>query len=479
MKHIKSLFSLAFTILFFCSFSEIDPDSSIPQGQINEENQLSITDTTNKPTEDYNDFIYTPQRSVFNVPVEISVDALQKSLNENLKGLVYEDNVIEDDSLKIKIWKTGDFTIAFSNDTLTTEIPIKLWAMKRFGIAGFTYTDREIEAAISIKLQSRLQISKSWGIISNTKLVNYKWDRKPTTKLAGIDIPLTYIIDHALDSNKRKLELLIDESIKSKISTREYAVQLWKQIQDPIPVEADSYKAWINLRPTNILMKPLKGEGNLVKTGFGVQCDVEVTVGDQPLKRSYTSTLPECKLNNSMQPGWELNLLANVPYSVIDSLAMDNLRGQALGEGRHTIFVDKVHTYGSGNFLAIELLVHGFVNGNIYLTGIPYYDKDKVSIRLRDVAYSFKTKNLLHKTINIVVKPILKNMLEKKFEMPMQDNFYLIEQMGTSELLNNKWAENVFTSGNITKVDGGDIYITKTGIQAALSIEGQLIVNFK
>ena len=113
------------------------------------------------------------------------------------------------------------------------------------------------------------------------------------------------------------------------------------------------------------------------------------------------------------------------------------------------------------------------------MTGVPYYDQKDVAIKLKDVSYSLKTRNILHRAINLVIKPILKNKIEKKFELGMKDNFYLIEQMGQAEILNSQWAENVYTTGKITNVEGGDIYITKTGVQAALRIDGILNVLYK
>lgn len=459
--------------------AETKQDSINILNKVDEKQSYSIDkDSTNKPDESYSDFTYTPPVSRFNVPIEIDINSIQKTLNTSLNGLIYEDNVIEDDSLKLKVWKNGDFKVQFEGDSLTAEIPIKIWALKRFGIAGLTYTDREVGASITVTLSSKLQISKSWGIISKSKVVNYKWDKKPTTKVAGFDIPITYIVDKVIKDNKRNLEQMVDNSIKTSVPTQTYANDLWAQIQQPIPVAVDSYQAFIRLRPTNILMMPIRGDKGKINTGFSIECQVDITVGAIPAKNGITP-LPQCRLNSKMEPGWNLNLLANIPYSTIDSLAIQNLRGEAFGEGKYTIFVDMVKTYGSDNKLAIGLTVHGFINGNIYLTGVPYYDKEAIAIRLKDVTYNLKTKNILHKAINLVIKPILKNKIEKKFELEMKDNFYLIEQMGQSEILNSQWADNIYTTGKITNVEGGDIYITKTGIQAALKIDGILNVHYK
>ncbi len=467
--------------LLFCNAvaAETKQDSINIINQVDQNQSYVIgTDTTNKPEESYSDFTYTPPISKFNVPLEIDVQSVQSTINKSFNGLIYEDRVIEDDSLKLRVWKNGDFKIKFDADSLTAEIPIKIWAVKRFSIAGLTYTDREVEAQITVTLSSKVQISKSWGILSKSKVVNYKWNRKPTTRVAGIEIPITYIVDKVIRDNKRNLEQMVDNGIKNGVPTQTYANDLWAQIQQPIPVAVDSYQAYIRLRPTNILMMPIRGEKGIIKTGFGIECQVDITVGSIPTKNGITP-LPQCRLNSRMEPGWNLNLLANIPYSTIDSLAIQNLRGEAFGEGKHTIYVDKVNTYGSDDKLAIGLTVHGFINGNIYLTGVPYYDKKDVAIKLNDVSYSLKTRNILHRAINLVIKPILKNKIEKKFELEMKDNFYLIEQMGQAEILNSQWAENVYTTGKITNVEGGDIYITKTGVQAALRIDGILNVLYK
>ena len=471
--------------LLFCLFCFSTIYAETKQDSIRIINQVDVnqsyvidTDTANKPEENYSDFTYTPPISRFNIPVEIDLQSVQLNINKTLSGLIYEDKIIEDDSLKLKVWKNGDFKINFEGDSLTAEIPIKIWAVKRFGIAGFTYTDREVDAQITVTLSSKLQISKSWGIISKSKVVNYKWNRKPTTRVAGFEIPITYIVDKVISDNKRNLELMVDNGIKNGVPTQNYAKDLWAQIQQPIPVAVDSYQAYIRLRPTNILMVPIRGEQGKIKTGFGIECQVDITVGSIPT-RNGDMPLPQCRLNSRMEPGWNLNLLANIPYTTIDTLAMQNLKGEAFGDGKHTIYVDNVKTYGSDDKLAIGLTVHGFINGNIYLTGVPYYDQKDVAIKLKDVSYSLKTRNILHRAINLVIKPILKNKIEKKFELGMKDNFYLIEQMGQAEILNSQWAENVYTTGKITNVEGGDIYITKTGVQAALRIDGILNVLYK
>ncbi len=435
-------------------------------------------DSAGKPQESYKEFNYTPLLSKINVPIEVDVNAVQNTVNNTLKGLLFEDNNIEDDSLKLKVWKNGEFGIQFDGEIITVEVPLKLWIQKRIGIMGLTYRDQEIEAGITVKVRSRLQISKSWGLISKSEVVNYQWTQKPTAKIVGLNVPITYIVDNILKNNKETLENMVDKSIMSSIPTQDYVRELWETLQQPIPISTDDYKAWIVIKPNSILMKPINGNNGKITTGVNVECKIDVIVGNSPRNIKIVS-LPECRLNPRIEPGFELNILANIPYSIIDSVAMANVGNQPFGEGKHVVYVDQVKTYGQNDNLVIGLDMHGFVNGNIYLTGVPYLDKEEGTIRLKNIAYKFKTKNLLHSAINFVIKPILKNKIEKLFEIPMKENFYLIEQMANSSLMNTELAENVYTKGEVTKVEGGEIFISEAGVQAQLNIKGAFHVLYK
>jgi hypothetical protein len=50
--------------------------------------------------------VYKNKTSFIAMPVEITIQDIQKQLNKSLKGLIFEDDNIEDDNVKMKIWKT-------------------------------------------------------------------------------------------------------------------------------------------------------------------------------------------------------------------------------------------------------------------------------------------------------------------------------------------------------------------------------------
>lgn len=474
----KYLFSILLVLIASVTEAKNDNDSASIIKKIDKQESYTLEEEPgDKPEAKYLDYTYSPQISHFNVPLDIEVKAIQNAVNTAITDLIYEDNNIEDDSLMVKVRKDGSFLISFDNNQLTATVPLKIWAKKRFGIMGLSYTDREVNARIKVLIKSKLQIGKNWNILSKSEISNYEWVEQPTTSVAGVNVPITFIVDKVLSKNKKKLESALDNAIATNIPTKSYANDLWTEVQQSIPVQADSYKAWIRIQPSSILLKPLTGNNNIISTGFKIDCKVNVDL-NKPSQNKVLS-LPECKLTSALTPGFDLNLLANIPYSIVDSVAYASLKGEPFGEGRHTIYVDTVNTYGQNDSIVIGLKIHGFVNGKIYLIGKPYFDQQNNSLRLREVSYKLKTKNILHKAINLIIKPILKNKIEKKLEVPLQENFYLIQQMANSKVMNSQWTTNVFTKGQITSIKGRKIYISPAGVQVDLSIVGELNVMYK
>jgi hypothetical protein len=66
-----------------------------------------------KPLPDYTstDIVYEKQISFINMPVEVTMMDIQNQTNKYLNGLIYEDAVLDDDNLMMKVWKQAPITI--------------------------------------------------------------------------------------------------------------------------------------------------------------------------------------------------------------------------------------------------------------------------------------------------------------------------------------------------------------------------------
>lgn len=434
-------------------------------------------ESENKPEESYEDFLYKPAESTIVMPMNITVSRLEKELNKSLNGTIYEDNKIEDDSLKLKIVKYGNITLNFDGTLLTAEIPLKIFATYRLGL-GITYTDRDLQGALKIKLQSSLYMTKAWGVNSKTTILGYTWIERPTLKVANFNVPITTIVESQLNKQKGRIAQMVDKAAKDQLPIKSYAQEFWTKVQDPFPINVDSMTAWVRYEPTAISMAPIIGKNGVITSALGMKCKLEMAVNTKPNVTKNT-TLPQLQLTTNMKNGFTLNILADIPYSTLASIAQEKFKDMTFGEGKHSIKVEGVQLYGAGSELGIALNTSGFVNGNIYLTGTPYFDDSKKIIRIKDVTYKLKTKNILTKSINLILKPILKKKIEKEVEVDLRDQLQLAQQMSESSLLNSTWATDVTTTGKITDINGTDLFITSAGIQANAIVTGTVNLTVK
>jgi hypothetical protein len=62
------------------------------------------------------------------MPVEITLKEIQQQLNKNLKGLIYNDSIIKDDNIELKVWKSNEIVLEEKNGFIISKIPLKIWA---------------------------------------------------------------------------------------------------------------------------------------------------------------------------------------------------------------------------------------------------------------------------------------------------------------------------------------------------------------
>lgn len=476
-KLFGTLILLNLSVPFCLAQNELD-EEMIPIDSIE---QLSVAERLdsmieNRPEEEYEEIVYTPKTSILHIPLDINISFLEKKLNETFSGVIYEDKVIEDDSLMVKAEKAKNFKIHYENNILEYEVPIKFWVKKRFDL-GITYTDKEIEGAIDLKFKTSINLSKEWNIISKTEIVEYSWIKKPVLKVGFVDVRITFIVDKIIKDNKSKIQTTIDKALNEQVPLRTYAQNLWNLVQDPIDISTGGYNAWIKTTPIQIYTTPIVGYQGKINTTFGVKCLMDVYLGNTPTLVKKESVLPPLSIYSKTDEQFSMNILADVPFSMLDSMAKSIMVGQTFGEGKKSVVVDSVEIFGQNDKLIVGLGVIGFINGLVYLECTPYYDRQTTSIRVRDVDYKIKTKNILAKIVNLFYKKGMKRRLEEGLVFSLKEEYHLVKDMSRSELFNMEIVPNVKLNGFISDLNVDKIFITKMGLKVSMDLYGKLKIS--
>ena len=428
--------------------------------------------------EEYVYFDRKPEDSRISANIEISTQRLEKEINTALENVIYEDNNIEDDSLKIKITRYSNIKTEVRGNTLIAEVPLKINATSRIALGFGMSTDREIEGIITIKLASVVNINSDWSITSKTFITDYSWIEKPSVKIGGMSIHITPIVENVLDNQKSFIEKTIDKSIKSQLKIKDYLSAFWNELQEPIKIDVDSSTCWMRFMPHTISLNDLNGKDGIVST------TVEITSGLQAdfygsIKQENKASMPRCKVNGVGNDGFDIVMLVNLPYSSLNNVAKRYLAGMEFGEGRKKITVENVELDAAGEEIGIHLEAYGFVKGTINLTGKLYFDETKTSIKIKEITYKMKTRNLLTRTVNFLFKPAIKRKIENEVTIDIKEYLDSASDIANRSVLNNNFGNGIETKGNINEIFGKDVYVTPRGVQVNIELKGNVKIAVK
>jgi hypothetical protein len=429
---------------------------------------------TEKPEPLYKKVDFTPKNSVVNIPIEISISGLQKTINSQLTGLLYEDKSYTDndeDNMQIKVWKKNDIVIDAYPDAFSYQVPLKLWIKIRYGALGF-YDYKEVEGAIQMNFKTTYDINSNWEMVTKTVMTDYKWLETPKISIAGTKISISTIANSLLNSNKKFLENTIDEQIKSNLDIQSSAKDAWLMMQDPIHVH-EAYKVWLKLTPKSIAMTPLKVENGKIYSAIGIQSSSEVILGEKPVV-TKNPVLPPFNRPSSIPEIFIINLSAEVPYLEAEKIAKSQIVGQTFTEGKRSITVLDLNIYGQEEDVIIGATVDGSMKGQIYFRGKPVYDAATSTVEITNVDFDVQTKNVLLKSADWLFKSTIIKKMTPYLKFPLEQNLTEAKVMIQKELTAYKVMEGITMNGFLEDLAIDGIYPTPTGMRVLVSTKGKI-----
>jgi hypothetical protein len=414
------------------------------------------------------------------IPIEIPVATLQSQINKQLTGLLYEDNSMEGDNLEVKVWKLGDIRLAASGNSIQYKVPLKIWLKTalKLGTLGFDFgTIKETEFALELSFRSRINIDQNWNLESITSSDGYTWIQKPSVELAGMSVPITAIADRIIKGQLKLFANMIDEEAKPYLDIKGDIETLWKRMHDPVLVSEDP-ELWLKVSPLELSISSLRGDKEKLSVLMGIACKANTRMGSKPI--TTYSDLPKLKLNNYTGSYFNVSVLSSLTYAKATELASAELVGQKFtfgSKGKKHITVNKIHIYPSGDRLVTKLEVEGSISGNIYLSGVPFFDRETEKLYLNDFDYDLDTKNKILKSANWLAHGTFAKRLSKYFEYDLSPTL-TDGRLAVKEAIENRQLfDRVQLSGRLDHLYPTSIFLSKGSVNAIISGQGKLEVK--
>ena len=426
--------------------------------------------------DDASPLIYDNIPSFINLPITIKLKEIENQTNAFLKGVIYEDNNVEDDDYTIKVWKSAPISLINNNGKIETILPLKVVLNYRYGISKFgvsLYDTREFNLNGKVNLSSNVSLT-NWKLNTVTELKSIDWNETPTISIAGKSVAITYLINPAIRLFKSKIEKNIDDAIKKSLDFKPNVLDALDKICTPSLINPE-YESWLRIVPVELYATEAKFKKENIELDMGLKCYIETLVGNQP-ENKFERNKIVLKPVSSMPNKIAANILAVSTYKDASKIMTKNFLGKEFGSSGKKVTVQNVNLWHKNGKMVIALDLSGSLNGTIYLSGFPQYNTTTKEIYFDKLDYVIDTKSKLIRTANWLASGYVLKKIQESCRYSLQPNLDEGKQKMLGYLKNFSPMPGVFVNGTIGDIEFKKIQLTNKAIIAFLTVEGKINV---
>ena len=439
--------------------------------------------STKAPKESYNTTEMEVRNERFlstvHVPVSIAMDDVERQINVQVNGLIYEDNSLTDngnDQFMVKVWKRSNLLVTAHDSLLHFTVPLKIWAKAGISVLGFTQY-KETEFEIDLRFKTSLALDHDWSVNTQTQADGYSWVRRPTVNFVGFAIPITNIVSGLIDKNLGSITKTIDQQVRRNVDLRTPVLKAWNTLREPRLI-SEQYRTYLQVVPKRILITPLRFEGRVIRATIGIEGHMLTTTGPKPVVPPAVS-LPALTVVPEVKDDFQIGLLSEASYPEAAKLVAEEFVGKSFSfsDNRYSITITSMDMYGQNDNLIIKAGLKGTVKGDIYLRGRPYYDPTNQTISLKDLEYDLDTKSVLQRSASWLLKGTFARTLQKELTIPVGSQIADMQKLLQEQLRNNQIAKGITINGRIDEIRPDQVYLTPTSLLAVVNARGRINVK--
>lgn len=425
--------------------------------------------------EQYDEDPFKEQISLLNIPVKIGLVELEKMLNKQFEGMVYEDDDLKDgDDMMVKAEKKGEITLQIDSNFIQYKVPLKIWIKYDAG-----FTTLQGEGAISVEMKTLFDIAQDWNLNTQTEIIGHEWIEQPKLKMGVVNLPVGTIANMLLNNFKSTITQTIDEQIKENFKLNEVIAEAWKNAFEPVLVAPD-FNTWLMINPETIGMTPIQTTDGMLSTTIVIQSRPRLKIGTKPATTNKSLTnLPPFHYVRETKDDFEIQIGAEIGYDEAERLVKENMVGERFDYGSKYIVVEDIELYGQGNKLVVNTRLSGTYEGSIYLTGKPEYNANQNTIDIKSLKYTVESRNFLLRSAAWLLKGKFKSALEENLNFYLDDNLTEIKEQIQEQLKGYEVTDNVRLKGDLNELNLSNAYLSSDAIQVSLKLAGKVEIEMK
>ncbi|KEO73301.1 DUF4403 family protein [Anditalea andensis] len=421
--------------------------------------------------------------SSINFPLEISFQQLEKNLNKEFQGLLFEEKDLSVGSglnTDLQVTKMGDAKLSSKGDhALKLQIPLRLKGslkVEKKLLGQLISTAIPYDEVLNPEISFTPVIGENYDLSFQNITID-GWGRSMRYEFLGYAIDFDPLIRKHLQN---MLNTQLNNSNFKGLSFRSFMEDAWKNFSQPVRFAQSGIDGYVFTRPHTVKVGNISTVNNKLSLNLGLEGEVISEVGKSPSVRPVV--LPKISPNDNTQNLIDITLPLRVGYEAIDQYLNAELVGEPITIDKSTQLIPR--GFSSQSFGDRALVKMNFtakrsgkkdINGDIYLVGKPAYDPQKQAIYFEDIDFDLNTKNVLANYAGWLKQGQILTQMKKRAYYPI--GAYLDE--AKSEIQKHNQIQTDFASIFIKnpKLDVLGIYATQQDIRLYLNSTGRLDVR--
>ncbi len=317
----------------------------------------------------------------------------------------------------------------------------------------------------SIDIESQIEVQNNYRLKTKTEISQIK-PIDPIKVMFGYDV--TNLLLKQAQPYIKDASKMVDVEI-SKIDLKKYIEPYYKELQKDIYIDGVGYLA---LFPKELSISTLTFNKNLMEFSLGIKAApaIKSTAWNQPVKP--LPNLSEYKSNDGFIVYTDLKL----DFDSLSKQIMGFLKDQVFEAGSNKIKVTKLRLYPENERMGVEVAFEGSKKGLIYLNGLPVYDSANQEVRVNDLQYDLKTKNVLLKSAKWLLNETIRKKMQESMVVSIAPEIKEAKK-SMNEALNQKLDGGVKLNGKVNDIQIRELQVRPDELFIRVRLSGKMGVS--
>jgi hypothetical protein len=322
--------------------------------------------------------------------------------------------------------------------------------------------------SMDLGLRTIIGIRPDWTVSAHTTPREVQPGFRCRLTKANVDVTerVQKLVQDLLDRNASE----IDQRIREAANLRHHVESVWGTVQEPITASKGVY---VLMQPEALSATPPRGSGTTLSTQVSVVVRPKLVIGKRP--RVTPKPLPP---SGGTVPGegFHIQMVAELPFSVMDSIVRAKLVGRSFDIKDHHITVRGARLYGAGTKLVLAASIAGDAKGTLYFVGTPVFDPDSQVVSVPDLDFSVESREVLPEVAEWLLYDQLRDQMRESARFAVGDRIYAIRR-DVDAALDRQLARGVRSTGRVDRITPLGVFVFSRSVAAVVQAEGQAQIH--